>query len=197
MDSEVWFRKGCGLDQCFPSVFGIGAKFPWQKSGSISPCLCGRNPTTLHFKCVHSTQILFSPSFCYKNTATEVPHFYGKNSIEFRVWWGRVSCLCIWYVQTYSCQDELEPLKASSILMRIAYIGKLISLRQHGSRQSHRDDHAHNISWICTYSNCHEHIPTLQGQEHSWLEMVAYLATRVHHTKCTIRRCHTQGTRPK
>ena len=25
---EVWFWKGCGLDQCFASTFGIVAKFP-------------------------------------------------------------------------------------------------------------------------------------------------------------------------
>jgi len=28
---EVWFWKGCGLDQCFLSVFGIVATFPWRK----------------------------------------------------------------------------------------------------------------------------------------------------------------------
>ena len=26
---DVWFRNGRGLDRCFPSVFGIIAKFPW------------------------------------------------------------------------------------------------------------------------------------------------------------------------
>ena len=52
--------------------------------------------------------------------------------------------------------------------------------------RSHRNDCAHNIAWICTYNNCLGHIPTLQGQEHSWLERVAHVATRVHHTKCTI-----------
>ena len=56
----------------------------------------------------------------------------------------------------------------------------------HGSRQSHHDDHAHNIAWICTYGNRLEHIPTLQGQELSWLERVTHVAMRVHHTKWTI-----------
>ena len=56
----------------------------------------------------------------------------------------------------------------------------------HGLRQSECDDRAHNIAWICTYGNCLEHIPTLQGQELSWLERVTYVATRVHHTRCTI-----------
>ena len=56
----------------------------------------------------------------------------------------------------------------------------------HGSRQSHCDDRAHKIAWICTYDNHLEHIPTLQGQKLSWLEKVTHVATRVHHTKCTI-----------
>ena len=34
---EVWIQKGCGLDQCFPSVFRIVAKFPRRKSRSILP----------------------------------------------------------------------------------------------------------------------------------------------------------------
>ena len=29
-----------------------------------------------------------------------------------------------------------------------------------------------------------------QGPEHSWLERVAYVATRAHHTKCTITHTH-------
>ena len=61
----------------------------------------------------------------------------------------------------------------------------------HGSRQSHHDDCAHNIAWICTYDNCLKHIPILQGQELSWLERVTHVAMRVHHTKCTITQTHT------
>ena len=60
----------------------------------------------------------------------------------------------------------------------------------HGSRQSHRDDLAHNIAWICTYDNRLECIPILQGQELSWLERVTHVNTRVHHTKCTITHTH-------
>ena len=56
----------------------------------------------------------------------------------------------------------------------------------HGSRQLHHDDHAHNIAWVCTYGIHLQCIPTLQGQELSWLERVTHIATRVHHTKCTI-----------
>ena len=41
----------------------------------------------------------------------------------------------------------------------------------HGSRQSHRNDRAHNIVWICTCNNRLEHIPILQGQVLSWLEI--------------------------
>ena len=60
----------------------------------------------------------------------------------------------------------------------------------HGSRQSHYDDRAHNITWICTYGNRLEHIPILQGQKLSWLERVAHVAMKVHHTKCIITHTH-------
>ena len=56
----------------------------------------------------------------------------------------------------------------------------------HGLGRSHCNDCAHNIAWICTYNNWLGHIPTSQGQEHPWLERVAHVATRVHHTKCLI-----------
>ena len=111
-----------------------------------------------------------------------------QQSFVFGALWctGRVSCLCIQCMPTWSCYGEPEPLKASSILMRITYAGKPMSLRWHGSRQSHHNNHAHNIAWICTYNNCLECIPIQQGQEHSWLERATFIVTRVHHTKCTI-----------
>jgi len=34
---EVSIQKACGLDQCFPSVFGIIAKFPWRRFSNILP----------------------------------------------------------------------------------------------------------------------------------------------------------------
>ena len=82
----------------------------------------------------------------------------------------------------------------------------------------------HNVAWICTYSNRLERIPTLQGQEHSWLweghssnhespsykvhnhpqaSIYIYIYTYIHtyiHTSCTMlacRHCHTLGMRPK
>ena len=60
----------------------------------------------------------------------------------------------------------------------------------HGSRQSHRDDLAHYIEWICTYGNHLKRIPTLQGQELSWLGRITHIATRVHNTKCIITHMH-------
>ena len=44
---------------------------------------------------------------------------------------------------------------------------------------------------ICTYNRCLDHILMPQGQEHSWLERVAHVAIRVHHTKYTITHTHT------
>ena len=83
---EVRFWKGCGLNQCFASTFRIVAKFPWQKSSSISPYFCDRNQTAFLLWCVIAHKTLFSPSFCGENTAAKVPHFHGENPAEFCVW---------------------------------------------------------------------------------------------------------------
>jgi len=60
----------------------------------------------------------------------------------------------------------------------------------HGSGWSHHGDYAHNMTWICICSKCLEHILMSQGQEHSWLERVTYVAIGVHHTKCMITHTH-------
>ena len=150
--------------------------FLWRKCSSFLP------------QAYYSTQnTILTKLLLWEYGNRGAPFSWRKSSIVSRlVRTSKVSRLCIWRMPTYSCQDELKPLKASSILMHVAYTGKPMSLRWHGSRQSHRDDHAHNKAWIYTYNNCLEHIPTLQGQEHSWLVRVAHLATWVHHIKCTI-----------
>ena len=76
---EVWFQNGCGLDQCFPNVFGIVAKFPQRK--------CGKNLVALRLKCVIAHKKLFSPSFRRENMVMKMPYFHGKNLVEFRVWY--------------------------------------------------------------------------------------------------------------
>ena len=83
---EIWIRKGCGLDQCFPSVFGIVAKLPRWKSSSILPYFCSGNPVVLCLRCIIAWKMLFSPSFCCENTTIGMPHFHGEKS-------SRVSCL--------------------------------------------------------------------------------------------------------
>ena len=155
--------------------------FSWQKSNNAS--------TQMH----HNT----SNAVLTKLSTWE----YGNGDTPFS-WqkFGRVSCLvcygalvsrlCIQHVSTCLYWDKPKPFKASSILMPIKYTGKPMSHRWHGSRQSHRDDCAHNITWICTYVNRLKHIPILQGQELSWLERVTHIATRVNHTKCTITHTH-------
>ena len=155
--------------------------FLWRKCSSFLP------------QAYHSTQnTILAKLLLWEYSNKSVPFSWRKSSIVSRlVRTSRVSRLCIRHMPTYTCQDELKPPKASSILMCVAYMGKPMSLRWHGSRQSHRNDHSHNKAWICTYSNCLEHIPTLQGQKSSWLAKVAHLATRVHHTKCTITHIQT------
>ena len=60
----------------------------------------------------------------------------------------------------------------------------------HGSGRSNCSDYAHNVTWICTYSNWLKNILISQGSEHSWPKRVAHISTRVHHTKCTITHTH-------
>ena len=105
-----------------------------------------------------------------------------QQSFAFSALWctSRVSNLCIWF-ETFQSIKHVD-------VCRIH--GKTNVTWWHGSKQSHRDDHAHNIAWICTYGNRLEHIPTIQGQELSWLERVTHVATRVHLTKCTITHTH-------
>ena len=83
---EVWFQKGCGPDRCFSSVFEVDAKFPRQKSDSISPHFRDGNLVVLHLNCIIARQILFSPNFQHENMATGTPHFHDENLAEFHVW---------------------------------------------------------------------------------------------------------------
>ena len=103
----------------------------------------------------------------------------------------RVSHLCIWCISTCSHCDEPKPSKVLEHVDTCHLHMETNVTWWHGSRQSHHDDHAHNIVWICTYDNRLEHIPILQGQELSWLERAAHIAIRVHHTKCTITHTRT------
>ena len=115
-----------------------------------------------------------------------------RKSFAFGALWRtyKVPCLYIRCVSTFSYWDKLKPFTALSMLICVAYVGKPISLSWHGSRQLHHNDRANNIAWICTYNNRFKHIPTLQGQEHSWLARVTCVITRVHHTKCMITHTH-------
>ena len=135
------------------------------------PNFYSKNPIALHLRCVIAHKMLFSSSIWHENIEIGTPYFHGQNSAQFRIWCimdsNKVACLCIWCVLTCLCCYEPKPSKASSMLMRVVYTGKPMSLRWHGLRQSHRNDLAHNIAWICTYSNRLELIPTLQGQMHS------------------------------
>jgi len=83
---EVWFRNGCDLNRCFPSKFGIIAKFSRQQSNSISLYFRGGNPTVLHLKCVIAHQMLVLLSFRRENMAIGMPHFHNKNPAKFHVW---------------------------------------------------------------------------------------------------------------
>ena len=130
--------------------------------------------------------MLFSPSFWRENMAMGIPYFHGENLAEFRV------CYAMAYRQDFAFVSavhiDMLILWRAEALQSIKHV---VACRIHGEIivtgwQSHRDDRAHNIAWICTYGNRLEHIPTLQGHELSWLERVTHIAPRFHHTKCTI-----------
>ena len=144
----------------------------------------------LRLRCVIAHKTLFSPSFRSVNMIMGMPHFHGENSAEFHVWCAMAHQQGFTSVYTM-CLDMLILWQAKA-LQSVKHVdaccihGETNVTWWHGSRQSHHDDHAHNIAWICTYGNRLEHIPTLQGQELSWLERVTHVAMRVHHTKWTI-----------
>ena len=138
--------------------------------------------------------MLFSPSFRHKNMATGMPHIYGENLAWFRIW-----CAMVYqqgFASMYTaCIDMLilwwvEALQSLKHVYACRIHGETNVAWWHGSWQSYRDDHAHNIAWICTYDNRFEHIPILQGEELSWVEKVTHVAMRVHHAKCRITHTH-------
>ena len=76
-----------------------------------------------------------------------------RQSFAFGALWciGRVLHLCIRHVSTCSNYDELKPFKASSILMSVAYMGKLMSLDD-----MDQDNHTAMI----VHTILHEYAPT-------------------------------------
>ena len=137
---------------------------------------------------------LSSPSFYCESTTIGMPHFHGENSAKFRVW----CAMAHWqgFAPVYTAHANMLMLGQARALQSIKHIdaccihGETNVTWWHGSKQSYRDDHAHNIAWVYTYDSRLEHIPTLQGQELSSLNRGNYVAMRVHHTKCTITHTH-------
>ena len=185
MGFKVWIQEGCGFNQCLPSVFGIVAKFPWQKLGRISPYFRGKNPAMLCLRCVIANKTLFSPSFRRENTAMGMPHFHSENLAEFRIWCAMAHLQG--FMPIYAAHANMLALVRAEAPQSIKHIdtchihGETNVTWWHGSGRSHRCDYAHSMIWICTYNKCLEHILMSQGPKHSWLEKVAHVATRVHH----------------
>ena len=118
-------------------------------------------------------------------------------------WWkfGRVSCIAHQqgFMPVYMVRANMLMLGQAKAPQSIKHID---TCRIHeetnvtwwqGSGWSHHNDYAHNMTWICTYNKCLEHILMPQGQEHSLLERVDPVTMRVHHKKCTITHTHTQA----
>ena len=140
------------------ACFGIVAKFPWQKSGSILPYFLYEILAAFCFRCVIVHKTLFSPSFCGENTATKMPHFYRKNLAEFCIWCAMahqqgfapvyMACVSMFILMWAEAHQSVKHVDACRIHRETNVTS------WHGSRQSYFDDHAHNIAWIRTYSNC-------------------------------------------
>ena len=159
------------------SVFGIIAKFPRRKFGSIF-CLIFVVEIQQRF-----TSGVLQHSKCYSHQAFTMriqqqgcPIFTTKiwQSFVFGELWrvGRVLCLCIRRVPTCSCQDELEPLKAFKTLICVTYTGKPMSLGDmdrdgHTTMTMHtvRHEYAPTANALITYS-CHK-VKSTHGQR--WL----------------------------
>ena len=162
------------------------ALFSWWKSCSALP--------QMHYSMPNA---ILTKIFNVRMRQWGCPIFTAKiqKSFAFNALWrtSEVSSFCVWHLSACSHCDEPKPSKVLEHVETCRMHRETNVTWWHGSRQSHYDDRAHCIAWICTYDNCLEHIPILQGQELSWLERVTHVATRVHHTKCTI--THTQTTR--
>ena len=120
--------------------------------------------------------------------------YHGENLAEFHVWCvmahqqgflfvyiTRIDMLILWRVEALQSIKHVDAHRIH---------GETNVTWWHGSRQSHRDDRAQNIAWICIYNNRLEHIHILEGQELLWLKRVAHVAMKVHHTKCIITHTH-------
>ena len=122
--------------------------------------------------------------------AMGMPHFHSKNPTKFCVWFTMAHQHD--FMPVYTTHANMLMLGRARAPQSINHIDASRIHREtnvtwwHGLGQSNRDDCADNIAWIYTYINFLGHIHTLQGQEKKWLERVAHIATKVHHTKCTI-----------
>ena len=126
--------------------------------------------------------------------AMGMPHFHGENPAEFCVQYPMTHRQGFMFVYMVHI-DMLAPwrAKAPQSVKRVdaCCIHEKTNITWwHRSRQSHHDDRAHNMAWICTYDNRLKHIPILLGQELLWLEKVTDVDTKVHHTKCIITHTH-------
>ena len=186
------------LDRCFPSVFGIVAKFWRRKSDSILPCFSGGNPAALRLKCIITHNTLFSPSFFCENMAIGMPHFHGENLAKFRIW-----CTIAHrqgFMPVYTTCAYMLMLRWPGAPQSIKHIdtcrihGETDVTWWHGLVRSHRGDYdtvwheyAPTTNALSTYS-CHK------GQEHSWLEKVAYVAICVHDHPHTCRHIYIHAS---
>ena len=106
---------------------------------------------------------------------------------EFHIWCAMVH----WqgFVPVYTTCVSMFMLRRAEAHQSIKHVdvccihGETNVTSWHGSRQTHHDDHAHNVAWICTYSSRLECIPILWGQEHLW-SREGCSPMWVHHTKC-------------
>ena len=133
----------------------------------LLPNFHGKNLTAFRLIIVAKIQQLFTLNAsqhakCYSHQAFDVriqqwgcPIFTAKirQSFAFGVLWrtSRVSHLCIWHISTCSHCGKPKPSKVLSMLMRVAYTGKPISLS---------DMNQDNHTTMIVHTIQHEYAPT-------------------------------------
>ena len=156
----------------------------------------GENPVALHLRCVIVHKTLFSQSFRRENMAMGVTHFHDENPVEFCVWWAIAhrqgfASMFMARINMLNC-DEPKPFKASSMLMRVAYTGKPISLGEM-DQDYHTAMIMHTIKHECAPTTIDlSAYPHYKVKSNHDLQRVIRITMRVHHTNCTV--THTRAS---
>ena len=176
----------------------------------------GENPVAFRLIFVveiqqYFTSIVSQHTECYPHQTFDMriqqwgcPIFTAKiwQSFAFGVLWctNSVSHLCIWHVSTCLYCDEPKPFKASSMLMRVAYTGKPMSLgdmdqNNHITMIVHTIQHEYALTAITLSTYLHYKVKSSHDQRGSLTQpresiqsaqssMYKQIQIYIHHAQC-------------